>query len=135
MLSFLRQLFRGSIACVLALIFAVPPNLVAEAHVVSSAELQSQMLAATQARQQNTATLEKFLSSAQAEKALNSAHLDASEVTKAVSTLSDDELASLANRANKAQADFVAGNMSDRDLLIILVAIAALILIIVAVRH
>ncbi|HET7205826.1 MAG TPA: PA2779 family protein [Terriglobales bacterium] len=135
MLSFLRQLIRGSIACVLALIFAVPPNLAAEAHIVSSAELQKQMLAASHARQQNTATLEKFLSSAQAEKALNSAHMDASKVTKAVSSLSDAELANLAKRANKAQADFAAGNMNDRDLLIILVAIAALILIIVAVRH
>ena len=37
-------------------------------------------------------------------------------------------------RANKAQADFAAGNLSDRDLIIILIAVAALILIIVAVR-
>ena len=53
---------------------------------------------------------------------------------KAVAGLSDEELAHLASRAQKAQADFAAGNMGDRDLLIILVCIAALILIIVAVR-
>jgi hypothetical protein len=55
-------------------------------------------------------------------------------VKKAVASLSDAELAQLASRAQKAQADFAAGHLSDRDLIIILVVIAALILIIVAVR-
>jgi hypothetical protein len=48
--------------------------------------------------------------------------------------LSDAELAQLASRAQKAQADFAAGDLSDRDLIIIILAVAALILIIVAVR-
>ena len=52
----------------------------------------------------------------------------------AVSALSDQELAQLAARSDKAQRDFAAGTLSDRDLIIILVALAALILIIVAVR-
>ena len=47
------------------------------------------------------------------------------EVKKAVAGLSDEELAQLASRANKAQADFAAGSIGDRDLLIILVCIAA----------
>jgi hypothetical protein len=51
-----------------------------------------------------------------------------------VSRLSDSELSQLAARASKAQADFAGGRLSDRDLIIVLVAIAALILIIVAVR-
>jgi len=55
-------------------------------------------------------------------------------VKDAVSRLNDQELAQLAARTSKAQADFAAGNLSDRDLIIILVCIAALILIIVAVR-
>jgi hypothetical protein len=60
--------------------------------------------------------------------------MDPAQVKTAVSTLNDAELAQLASRADKAQADFAAGRLSDRDLIIILVAIAALILIIVAVR-
>ena len=52
----------------------------------------------------------------------------------AVSRLSDSELSQLASRASKVQADFAAGTLSNRDLIIILVCIAALILIIVAVR-
>jgi len=46
----------------------------------------------------------------------------------------DDELAQLAAKVQTTQADFAAGKMSDHDLIIILIAIAALILIIVAVR-
>jgi hypothetical protein len=40
----------------------------------------------------------------------------------------------MASRVNKAQADFAAGHMSDRDLLIIVLALIALLLIIIAVR-
>ena len=52
----------------------------------------------------------------------------------AISTLSDDDLARLASGSDKIDQDFSAGRINDRDLLIILVGIAALILIIVAVR-
>jgi hypothetical protein len=60
--------------------------------------------------------------------------MDPERVKSAMATLSDQELAALALRSEKAQADFAAGALTDRDLLIILVGIAALILIIVAVR-
>ena len=51
-----------------------------------------------------------------------------------LSLLGQSHVAQLAARSQKAQTDFAAGNLSDRDLIIILIAIAALILIIVAVR-
>jgi hypothetical protein len=125
---------RAATAGLLIVVFAVPLNLVAQTHVVSEAELQKATAAATHARQQNIETIQQFLSSPQANKALKAAHLDPQRITRAVSSLDDQELANLAARANKAQADFAAGRLSDRDLIIILVAIAALILIIVAVR-
>lgn len=130
----MRQAARGILAVVLATIFAVPQSLLAQAHVVSPAELQKELVAATQQRQANMAKLEQFFSSPSAQKALQAAHMSPAQVQRAVSSLSDSELAQLASRAQKAQADVVAGNLSDRDLLIILVGIAALILIIVAVR-
>jgi hypothetical protein len=129
-----KQSARAGIACILATIFAVPPGLPAQTHVVSPADLQKAALTATQARQQNRQTVRQFFSSEMAQKALQSAHLDGEQVNNAVSSLSDAELARLASRVQKAQADFAAGRLSDRDLIIILVAIAALILIIVAVR-
>lgn len=134
MLSYLWQPVRALMACVLVVLFAVPMSLMAQTHVVSPADLQKEMLQATQTRQRNLETVQQFLSSPRAQKALQSAHMNPEQVKTAVSSLSSQELAQLASRANKAQADFAAGNLSDRDLLIILLGIAALVLIIVAVR-
>lgn len=128
------QAVRTSMAGLLVLLFAFPSNLAAQAHVVSPADLQQETMAASQARQRNLQTVTQFLSSQRAQKALRSAHMDPTQVKTAVSSLSDQELAQLASRSTRAQADFAAGRIDDRDLLIILVAIAALILIIVAVR-
>lgn len=130
------QPLRLLTAALLATAFAVPQNLTAQAaeHLVSPQDLQKAAQDATHARQQNIESLQSFLSSAKAQKALESAHMNPREVQKAVAGLSDRELAQLAARATKAQNDFAAGNMSNHDLLIILIAIAALILIIVAVH-
>jgi hypothetical protein len=132
----LKQSSRVALAVVLAAVFALPQNLVAEtaSHLVSPSELQQAVVKASTERQQNRNEVQKFLSSEQAQKALKSAHMNPEQVKTAVSTLNDAELAQLAARAHKAQADFAAGTLSDRDLIIIIVAIAALILIIVAVR-
>jgi len=106
----------------------------AASHVVTPSELQQAVLKASTARQQNRDEVQQFFSSDKAEKALQAAHINPEQVKNAVSTLDDAELAQLASRVQKTQTDFAAGTLSDRDLIIILVAIAALILIIVAVR-
>jgi hypothetical protein len=131
-----KRFVRAATASALVAFFAVPQSLVAEAseHLVSPADLQKATVGASHERQKNLDTLNKFFSSAKAQKALQSAHMNPEQVKTAVAGLSDQELAQLASRANHAQSDFAAGNINDRDLLIILVAIAALILIIVAVR-
>jgi len=120
-------------ALVLGVILAVHPNLLAQTHVVTPAEMQKEAVARTRARQHNVETVTQFLSSPTAKKALRSAHLDAKQVKTAVSSLSDEELAQLAARAEKAQADFAAG-MSNHDLLLIILGLVALIVIVVAVR-
>ncbi len=132
----LRQSSRVAIAFVLAAVFALPQNLLAEAatHVVSPSELQQAAVKASTARQQNLDQVQQFFSSEKAQEALKSAHVNPEQVKNAISTLDDAELAQLASRVHRAQADFAAGTLSDRDLIIIIVAIAALILIIVAVR-
>ena len=134
MQAFLRQHMRSVIAIALVAFFLVPADLVAQSHVVTPADLQKEVVAASQARQRNLEAVQQFLSTPAAEKAMKSAQVDPQQVRTAVSTLSDQELAQLAVRADKAQADFAAGNITDHDLLIILVAVLALILIIVAVR-
>ena len=135
-MHFAKQSLRAVTACVLVTIFAIPQTLFAQAaaHVVSSADLQKAAVDASRVRQQNLEALKEFFSSEKAQQALKSAHTDPERVKNAVASLSDAELAQLASRAHRARADFAAGTLSDRDLIIIIVAIAALILIIVAVR-
>jgi hypothetical protein len=127
---------RAVTATALVALFAVPQSLVAQVtdHLISPSDLQKAAVGASQQREQNLVTLKTFLSTEQATQAMKSAHMNPEQVTRAVASLSDEELAQLANRASKAQAEFAAGSLDNRDLLIILVAIAALILIIVAVR-
>lgn len=132
----IRQFSRALTAAVLAAAFTVPSTLVAQApdHLVPPSALQQAAVNASHTRQQNVETVQKFLSSPEAQKALESAHMNPQEVKKAVAGLSDQEVAQLAQRANQAKSDFAAGQLSNRDLLLIVVFIAALILIIVAVH-
>jgi hypothetical protein len=130
------NLIRSMAAGTLVVIFAIPQGLFAQEpdHLVTPTDLQRAAVDASQKRQQNRETLKQFFSSANAQQALKSAKMSPQKVQNSISNLSDDELAQLASRATKAQSDFTAGSLSNRDLLIILVAVAALILIIVAVR-
>ncbi len=118
----------------LGLILTSPGAALAQDHVVSPGEIQKDAAGASSARQQHVQQLDGFLSSKEAQQALKSAHMDPQEVKNAVGQLDDDDLARLSARAENAQRDFAAGKISDRDLLIILVCVAALILIIVAVH-
>jgi len=118
----------------LGLILTSPGAALAQDHVVSPGEIQKDAVSASAARQQHVQQLDGFLSSKEAQQALKSAHMDPQEVKTAVRELDDEDLARLSARAEKAQREFAAGKISDRDPLIILVAVAALILIIVAVR-
>lgn len=134
--SSFKYFARSFTSAVLVVLFANPNNAPAQAapHLVSPSDLTKAAAASSQQRQKDIDTLNHFLSSPEAQRALDSAHMNSQQVKKAVSGLSDEELAQLSNRANKAQMDFAAGNITDHDLLIILVCIAALVLVIVAVH-
>jgi hypothetical protein len=119
---------------ILTLALAIPQSAIAQDHVVAPSDIQKDVAASSSARQKNQAQLENFISSPEAQKALKSAHIDAGQVKNAIPRLDDNELAQLSTRSEQAQKDFTAGRMSDRDLIIILIAIVALVLIIVAVR-
>jgi Flp pilus assembly protein TadB len=133
MIAFPRR-FAIVTAMLLAIAVVIPSPLLAENHVVSQAEMQKQAIASSHVRQQKIESLSNQLSTSSAQKALKAAQMNPERVKTAVASLSDDELSKLTSRADKAQTDFAAGRISDRDLLLILVAIAALILIIVAVH-
>lgn len=103
-------------------------------HVVSLDELKQDAARPAQVRQANEAAVKNLLSSENGQKALKSANLDLQKVDKAVSQLSDADLAKLAERSRQAQKDFAAGNLSDRDLLWIILIIVAVLIIALAVR-
>jgi hypothetical protein len=121
---------RGFLALVLATVFALPTRLFAESHLVSSAELRQELLKASRTREHNQATMRQLLSSDVGQKALRSAHTDQVEVTRAISNLSDAELARLAERAQQAQYDFAAGALGKEALLIIAIAVVVVIIVI-----
>jgi hypothetical protein len=118
----------------LGVVLATPQDVFAQDHVVTSLDLQRDVAAASACRQRDLAQLEGFLSSAEAQHAMRTVHVNYQQVQKAIPQLSDGELAMLSARSAKAEKDFAAGTLSNRDLIVILVAMAGLILIIVAVR-
>lgn len=134
------MVFSWSRACQFVLILCLsvvlvfPQSLVAQDHVVSSADLQKDLQAAAANRQREIAQVDNFFSSSEARKALQSVHFDYRQVQNAVSSLNNADLARISARTERAQKDFAAGTLSNRDLIWIILGIAALILIIVAVR-
>ena len=124
-----------SVRLILLAVVVAPFLFSAQTHVVEPDDLKKAVQAETDARQRNIETINRFLSSAgKTQKVFGSVGIDPAQVKTAVSSLSDQELERLAARAEKAQADVAAGRMSDRDLIWVLIGLAALILIIVAVR-
>ena len=103
-------------------------------HVVSLDELKKDAARPAETRQANESAVRNLLSSESGQKALKSANLDFQKVDKAVSQLSDEDLAKLAERSRQAQKDFAAGTLSDRDLLWIILIIVAILIVALAVR-
>ena len=130
--------FRAKL-CVLMLAIAAlfslagnPARAQSKDHVVSLSELNKDAAQPARTRQSNEEAVRALLSSDQAQKALKSANLDYQKVDKAVGQLSDEDLAKLAERSRKAQNDFAAGRISDRDLMwIIVIALGIIILALV----
>ncbi len=118
----------------LSMLLTIPQNGFAQNHVVPLSDLQKDAAAASASRDKEVRQLESFFSSPQVQREMKSAHVSYRQVDDAVQQLSDDDLARLSARSETAQKDFAAGRISDRDLIIIILAILALILIIVAVR-
>ena len=128
----LRQSIRLLAACFLLTLCST--SILAQTHVVSPSDIHKELVNAAQTRRENQQKVKGLFSSDETRKAMEAAQINPERVDAAVATLSDEELARLAARADKLDKDFAAGRISDRDLLIIILGIAALVLIIVAVR-
>src|SRR5215470_17185648 len=120
----LWQSVRLLAACFLVTLCAM--GILAQTHVVSQADIHKELVNAAQTRQQNLEKTRRLFSSDETRKALESAKMSPEKVDAAISTLSDDELARLASRADKLDQDFAAGRINNRDLLIIILGVAAI---------
>src|SRR5215831_1192713 len=129
----LWQSVRLLAACFLLILCSM--GILAQTHVVSQADIHKELVNAAQARRQNLQKVKRLFSSDETRKALESAQMSPEKVDAAISTLSDDELARLASRADKLDQDFAAGRLSDRDMLIVILGAAAILLIVVAARR
>src|SRR4029079_6523776 len=116
----------------LVITFALPPSLRAQ-HVVLPTDLHKELVNATKTRTRNREKVSELFSSKEAQNALKGAGMDPGQVKPAAATWSVCDLAQVAARSYRLREDFAAGKISNRDLLIIIVAIAVIILIIVAV--
>lgn len=123
------------IALTLAAVFPVMSAVAQENHVVPLTELHRDVAATTANRQANLERVERFLSSELAQKALRSAKIDGDQVKAALPLLSDDEMAQLASRADRAQADFAAGALTNQEITYILIALATAVIILVIVAR
>ena len=103
-------------------------------HAVSSGQLRKDVRNAAETRQANEAAVRELLATDKAQETLKSAGVDYQKVDQAISQVSDEDLARMADRSRDVQKDFAAGRFTDRDLIIILLVVVGLILIIIAVR-
>ena len=101
-------------------------------HVVSLSDLSKDAARPAQTREANEVAVRTLLSSDPGQRALKSAGIDYQKVDKAIGQLSDEDVAKLAERSRRAQNDFAAGRISDRDLMwIIVIALGIIILALV----
>ncbi len=110
--------------------FLNPRVACAQDHVVPLAEVQRALRSEAEARARNQADIERVLSLPAAQNALQKAGVNQDQVRKAVSTLNDEELARLADRARTAEQDVQGGLIVG---LLALIGLIVVILIVVTV--
>lgn len=101
-------------------------------HVVSLDELKSDAAKPAETRDANEAAVRHLLQGEAGQQALKQAKVDYAKVDKAISTLSDDDLATVAEKSRAADHDFAAGGLS-QTLIIVIVLIVILIVVLALV--
>lgn len=125
--------FAISIVSVFLLSTTLAGPLPAQDHVVKPGDLQKALVGASQPRLDNIGRIQGLLAGENIQRALTAAGIEPGKIRRAVALLDDDELARLAARAEELQADFAAGDVSDRTMLYILpiVAVGSLVALLV----
>jgi hypothetical protein len=130
MFSFSERLKTGIPALVLVLLLLVTQTAVGSPQIVNTGDLQSAMVASSQAREANLSAVKDFLSSEVGQRALAVAGAEYQKVEQAAALLSDEELAQLATQSQQIQEDFAAGRLTNTHITYIIIAAVAIVLII-----
>jgi hypothetical protein len=129
------QIAMWTLGLALALGLAAAPSRVAaqdKDHVVSLDELKLDAAKPSETRAENEAEVRHLLKSEAGQEALRQTKVDYAKVDKAISQLSDDDLANVAQKSRQADADFAAGGLS-QTLIIVIILIVILIVVLALV--
>ena len=126
---------RGILPAALMVLLSCPPDVLGQTahqdHLVSPNRLQQQLADSAAARRKNIETITNFLSTPAAEQAMQDSHFDSVQVRRAIPSLSDQELTTLAVRSADAQQKFAAGRLTRPELAIVVIALVVLIVVII----
>ena len=128
-----RSPFYIFVALMLVAVLPLPQDLLAQEHVVSAKDLHRDLVAASQARQNNRAKVVKFLSTDLGQKVLKSANVPYEKVQKAVGQLTDEELARMAAASEKLEADFAGGKLSTTETYILVAVVTAVVILLIVI--
>jgi hypothetical protein len=103
-------------------------------HVVSLGELSKDAAGPAESRRANEADIRRLFATVDGQKALKTANVEYAKIDRAVSSMSDEDVARISSRAREIDRDFAAGNLSDHDLLLILIIALIVIILIVVLR-
>jgi hypothetical protein len=118
--------FRKLPAMALALAFTVfSSSLMAQEHIVSPSDLHNDLRQATAARQMNLADVNHFFASDRVQQVLKTSWMDGEKIQKAIPFLSDQELSNLATKTRGAEKDLAAGELTNAQISLIILAVAA----------
>lgn len=128
--SFSRSATIPTLAVLLLFSATSPLRAESSNHLVSSQALQNQVQAQSSARQQNIQTVRNFFSTPLAQRAMKMEHVSPSQVTNAIPTLSDSQLASLSSRASQAKQEFSAGELTTDQMLLLIIVLLVVVLLV-----
>jgi len=112
---------------------SLQPILAGTNHVVTSSDLRQALVARASNRQASLDALERFFSRPEVRGTVEKTVGNPERVHGALSKLSDDELARLAEKAAGAEQDFAAGALSNEELTYVVIALAAALLVLIIV--
>src|SRR3984957_3379491 len=103
-------------------------------HVVSLGELNKDAARPAETRRANEAEIRQLFATVDGQKALKSANVDYAKIDRAVSSMSDEDVARISSRARELDRDLGGGNLTDHDLLVILIVVLIVVILIVVLR-